>query len=173
MDDNQQRPEVKIPPPIILVENTASRGKRLAAAIIDMFLVMLCVQPFIQQFHLEQFAENPFDIPPEVLIKVLMYEVFVFFMLNVFILYQRGQTIGKRLLNIAIVDMSNQKPKFMILLFNRYLIQLAMIVIPFLNVVDILIILFRNDKRCMHDLIAGTKVIDLKIQTMLQNSIFA
>ncbi len=174
MNDNQQPPELQTQPSISGVDNTASRGKRLAAAIIDIFLVMFCVQPFVQHFNLEQFAENPFNAPPEILFKILMYEVLVFFMLNIFILYRSGQTIGKRLCNIAIVDMTNQKPKLVALVFNRYLIQLVMMVLPFLNVVDILLIFFRKDKRCLHDLIANTKVIDLKIPaTTLHNSIMA
>jgi uncharacterized RDD family membrane protein YckC len=33
-----------------------------------------------------------------------------------------------------------------------------------LTVIDVLFV-FRDDKRCVHDLIAGTKVIDLNIKT--------
>jgi uncharacterized RDD family membrane protein YckC len=154
------------------LDNTASRGKRLGAALIDIFVVMFCVQPFIQQFKLEQYAENPFNAPTEILLKVLFFEVIVFFVLNSILLYQRGQTIGKRLLKIAIVnnaivDGVNQKPKFAALIINRYLIQLAMVVIPLLNIVDVLIILLRSDRRCLHDMIANTKVIDLKITSVV------
>jgi uncharacterized RDD family membrane protein YckC len=149
------------------LDNTASRGKRFAAALIDIFTVMLCVQPFVQQFNLEQYAANPFNAPPEILFTVLLYEVAVFFVLNTFLLHQRGQTIGKHFLKIAIVDMANQKPKFAQLIINRYLIQLAMMVIPLLNIVDVLIILLRSDKRCLHDMIANTKVIDLKITSVV------
>ena len=77
-----------------------------------------------------------------------------------------GQTIGKRIMGIAIVTMDNQKPAFMLLIVQRYLSQWIMGIVPvigiFLRLADILAI-YRADRRCIHDHIAKTKVIDLKI----------
>jgi uncharacterized RDD family membrane protein YckC len=90
----------------------------------------------------------------------------IFFVLHGPSLFLRGQTIGKRMMGIAIVTLDNQKPAFFPLIAQRYMTQwlLGMVpaVGPLLRLADILLI-FRSDKRCLHDHIAKTKVIDLKI----------
>ena len=145
------------------VNNTAALWKRLAAGIIDLFLVSFFVTPFIYRFHLDKIADNPFNVPPDIALKVLLCEVMVFFVLNFVLLMRRGQTLGKWLFSLAIVDLNNQKPNIINLVLNRYMIQLAMVIVPFLNPIDVLLMLFRRDRRCIHDLLAKTKVIDLKI----------
>jgi uncharacterized RDD family membrane protein YckC len=69
-------------------------------------------------------------------------------------------------MGIAIVTMDNQKPAFVQLIVQRYLSQWVVGMVPvigvFLRLADILAI-FRPDKRCIHDHLAKTKVIDLKI----------
>ena len=90
----------------------------------------------------------------------------IFFVLHGFLLQQYGQTIGKRILGIAIVTMDNQKPAFFMLIVQRYLSQWVMGMVPvigiFLRLADILAI-YRADRRCIHDHLAKTKLIDLKI----------
>jgi uncharacterized RDD family membrane protein YckC len=90
----------------------------------------------------------------------------IFFALHGLSLYQRGQTVGKRIMGIAIVTLSNQKPAFFPLIAQRYISQWLVVMVPvigpILRVVDILLI-FREDKRCLHDVIAKTKVIDLSV----------
>jgi uncharacterized RDD family membrane protein YckC len=90
----------------------------------------------------------------------------IFFLLHGFLLQQYGQTLGKRIMGIAIVTMDNQKPAFMLLIIQRYLSQWIIGMVPvigiFLRLADILAI-FRPDKRCIHDHIAKTKVVDLRI----------
>jgi uncharacterized RDD family membrane protein YckC len=146
------------------VDNTAPLVKRVAAAFVDLMLVSFCVTPFIYSLHLESIAENPFDVPPQIAFKILVCEVLVFFALNGVLLFRRGQTLGKRLFNLAIVDMHNQKLTFLHLMVNRYFIQLTMLVVPLLNIVDVMFMFFRRDRRCIHDLFARSKVIDLSIK---------
>jgi uncharacterized RDD family membrane protein YckC len=90
----------------------------------------------------------------------------IFFLLHGFLLQQYGQTLGKRIMGIAIMTMDNQKPAFMLLIIQRYLSQWIIGMVPvigiFLRLADILAI-FRPDKRCIHDHIAKTKVVDLRI----------
>lgn len=155
----------QVPPsaPEIPVNNTASLWKRLAAGVVDLFLVSFFVTPFLYYFKLDKMADDPFNVPPDIALKVLFCEVIVFFILNIFLLARRGQTIGKVVFSLAIVDLDNKTPNIFHLVFNRYLIQLAMMIVPFLNPIDILLMFFRRDRRCLHDLLAKTRVIDLKI----------
>lgn len=147
------------------VDNTASLIRRLLAGIVDLFLVNFFMTPVISlTMDMEAIAKDPFNLPPELAVQVLISSVLVFFALNGYLLLRHGQTLGKRLLNIAIVDLNNQPVTVLNLVLNRYLIQLAMIIIPFLNPIDYLIMFFRRDRRCLHDLIAKTKVIDLRIK---------
>lgn len=90
----------------------------------------------------------------------------IFFVLHGFLLQQFGQTLGKRIMGIAIVTLDNQRPAFVQLIVQRYLSQWVAGMVPVIGVLlrlaDILAI-FRPDKRCIHDHLAKTKVIDLKI----------
>jgi uncharacterized RDD family membrane protein YckC len=165
VNDQQDIPEKQPAQPEIIIDNTASPLKRLAASCIDIFLVLIFVQPFLEKDVQALIQKNTFVLSPDLALKILIYEVLVFFVLNTFFLYRHSQTIGKRVMNIAIRDMQNQKPNFANLILNRYLIQIPMMVVPLLNIVDISFILIRKDHRCIHDLIAKTKVVDLRIQT--------
>jgi uncharacterized RDD family membrane protein YckC len=73
-----------------------------------------------------------------------------------------GQTWGKRLLKLRIVDMEGHKPEFLRLVGLRYAVGQAIALVPFVGpifgVVDALFI-FREDRRCIHDHIAGTRVV--------------
>lgn len=77
-------------------------------------------------------------------------------------LHATGQTWGKRVLKIKIVDLAGNKPPLLTLLTRRILPIHVAGAIPFigplLTLIDTLLI-FRNDRRCAHDLIAGTKVV--------------
>ena len=113
--------------------------------------------------------------------KVLLalFPYISFLVLHGYLLSRYGQTIGKRIMGIAIVTLDNRVPPFFQLIVQRYLIQWLAGRVPssghrrwdhgsvpmvggILRLVDILAI-FRADKRCIHDHLAGTKVIDLRI----------
>ncbi len=89
-----------------------------------------------------------------------------FFALHGYLLSRYGQTLGKRIVGIAIVTMDNRVPPFFQLITQRYLTQWVAGMVPviglFLRLVDVLAI-FRPDRRCIHDHLAKTKVIDLRI----------
>ena len=73
-----------------------------------------------------------------------------------------GQTWGKKVLGIKIVDLAGAKPPIGRLLGARYLPMQLVGNVPFvgpvLAIVNVLLI-FRGDRRCGHDLIAGTQVV--------------
>jgi len=86
-----------------------------------------------------------------------------YLVLNGYLLHKRGQTIGKWALGIKIVSLHNEKilPLWKVF-FVRYVPQVLVAMIPLAGSILILIndlFIFRKNKRCVHDYIAGTKVI--------------
>lgn len=66
-------------------------------------------------------------------------------------------------MGIAIVDMQDKVPAFSRIIGIRYVpFQLAgsIPLITLIPLIDILLI-FRTDRRCLHDMAAGTRVVDV------------
>jgi uncharacterized RDD family membrane protein YckC len=78
---------------------------------------------------------------------------------QIYLLHTEGQTIGKRAANIRIVEVdSGENGGFVRNFLLREFVNGLLAFIPFYAIVDILFI-FRDDQRCIHDHIAGTKVV--------------
>ena len=168
--DNQQpklEPEM---PASTHQDNTATRNQRLSAAMIDGFLGIIVSIPLFNYYGLWELMRTGGEVSTNISIKLTLYGLLMFFALHGVLLYRYGQTVGKRLVGIAIVTLDGQRPAFGHLILNRYLPQwvagFVPMIGPVLGVVDALFV-FRDDKRCVHDLIAGTKVIDLKIKPQI------
>ncbi|MDD5304229.1 MAG: RDD family protein [Elusimicrobia bacterium] len=72
---------------------------------------------------------------------------------------QRGQTLGKRLVGIRIVMKDTlENGGFVVNVVKRGLLNGLLSLIPGYFLVDSLFV-FRADRRCIHDMIAGTVVI--------------
>ena len=75
-----------------------------------------------------------------------------------------GQTIGKKVAKTRIVSMEGKKPEVTDLIFKRYAFVSLLSVIPVaggaLALVDALMV-FKKDRRCLHDLVAGTQVVKI------------
>lgn len=73
-----------------------------------------------------------------------------------------GQTIGKKVAKTRIVTLDGNKPEIGELVFKRYAFFNLVSIIPvaggILSLVNVLWI-FGRERRCIHDLIAGTKVV--------------
>ncbi|MEM9410785.1 MAG: RDD family protein [Planctomycetota bacterium] len=149
----------------------ASRSTRFVSAMLDGVLVSLILFPIqfgtgfyaraqIQQVGIrEQFA-------------MAILGALVMLLLHGYLLYSRGQTIGKWLTGLQIVDeKSHQLLGFLRLYVLRYLWTLPLVVLIILipgtvddimvNIVvlmDVLLI-FGVSRRCLHDYIAGTTVV--------------
>lgn len=96
-----------------------------------------------------------------------------FFVINGYLLAKRGQSIGKFILNIAIVDVDTGKVQpFGSLVMLRYapiyMLQVVMIFVYFLVFMVDALLIFRSDRRTLHDMMARTTVIDLKLQERLR-----
>jgi len=77
-----------------------------------------------------------------------------------------GQTIGKRVAKTRIATLTGEKPQINDLILKRYalfqLIPLIPVVGGLFSLVNILFV-FRKDRRCIHDLVAGTQVIKVTL----------
>lgn len=175
---NDSQPSDFQPKPDAPVDNTAAYHKRFLAFAIDALLLLFAMVFVMRYLGLEPSSTADMQAAQAELYAKLnalsdaskMFLAFaphlIFFALHGLSLYQRGQTVGKRIMGIAIVTLSNQKPAFFPLIAQRYISQWLVVMVPvigpILRVVDILLI-FREDKRCLHDVIAKTKVIDLSV----------
>jgi uncharacterized RDD family membrane protein YckC len=90
------------------------------------------------------------------LISVMLEFLVVGF--NMFYLARDGQSLGKKATHIRIVNADGSKASFVKLVFLRGMLAGVLGLIPFFSMADALFI-FRNDRRTIHDMIAGTIVI--------------
>ena len=138
------------------------RGTRLGAVFIDGFIQIPLVLPLM--YAMGYFDGITRGVKPGFGMMALASLVgFVtFLVVQGYPLATTGQTWGKKWLNLKIVDLDGRKPEFVRLVGLRYATtQLAMLIPVLGNIyalVDTLFI-FREDKRCLHDHIAGTRVV--------------
>ncbi|MEP0356349.1 RDD family protein [Paraglaciecola sp.] len=140
----------------------ASRWSRLGASLVDSFIMMLFVIPimyFVGWFEIISSGEEPSHLYT-LGFGILGIVFFVF--INLKLLVSHGQTVGKKVLKIKIVDLNDDKAELKKHLLKRYGIYFIPNQVPFLGgifqFINILFI-FRKDKRCIHDLVAGTQVV--------------
>ena len=97
-------------------------------------------------------------------LRVFSLGVAGYLLVNGFLLWRNGQTLGKWLAKIKIVDHdSGQVPAFWKLIFLRApffpLLHATFIGYGYLLLIDLLVG-FRRDRRCVHDWVSGTRVVD-------------
>jgi len=142
-------------------ETLATRWQRLWASIIDSLTMMVITLPimyFTGAFDRLAAGEQPGLIYN---LMIALAGIGFFLLINYKSLLNNGQTIGKKLLGIKIVDLNATIPTSKNLL-TRYAAYFGFgqvpIAGPIINLINILFI-FGKEKRCGHDYIAGTKVI--------------
>jgi len=141
----------------------AGRGVRLLAYIIDTVLIILPI--FILIFVLGMETEEIVgdDNMVGVFGVLIALWFLALFVINMVLLYQNGQTIGKRMLAIKIVQVDGSRASLLRIIFLRALPVGILSSIPILGnlffLIDALLI-FQDSRRCLHDLIAGTIVIN-------------
>ncbi len=144
----------------------ASRWLRLGAILLDniiggIFLLPgFCVMLTAGFFTNTDMAQTPLLLAG---FGVLGFGVLVLMGIQIYLLTTRGQSIGKKLLGIKIVNFDDEaNPGFVKAFLLRAFVNGLIGAIPFLGLAytltDIFFI-FRDDRRCLHDLLAGTKVV--------------
>lgn len=139
----------------------ATRWQRLWASIIDSLIMGAITLPlvyFTGGFDVITTGREPSFIYN---LAIALVGIVFFVLINMKLLLSKGQTIGKKVLNIKIVDMEDNLPSQNHLI-KRYGMYLGLGQIPLagpiLSIVNIVII-FGKEKRCGHDYFAETKVI--------------
>jgi uncharacterized RDD family membrane protein YckC len=137
----------------------AGRGARLAAQVVDLFVSLVVLVPAGLAFAWEQ---DRADVP---VLGILLLVIGLLGLLGIqlFLLTTCGQTVGKRTIGVRIAMLEDQRnPGFVNAVLLRAFVPGLISMVPFLgtlfSLVDVLFI-FREDRRCIHDLIAGTQVV--------------
>lgn len=171
----QASPELAPAPGLLPPTELASRWARLGASIIDgiiagiiifpvvILISALSVVPGLQDTG--DWATN-LQLSASSLISQAINAVIglvVYIAINGYFLVKSGQSIGKKALSIQIVDYeTNQLLPLGRVIGMRYALVHALNNVPFVGsffgLVNVLFI-FGNEKRCLHDLIANSKVI--------------
>lgn len=137
----------------------AGRGVRLGAVLIDLVVQVLAIWLVGRLLGMDFFEPEP---TAGALVLNVAIGLAVFLLVQGVLLVRRGQTIGKRLLAIRIVRPDGGRVAPGRLLGLRYGIGFAVSAVPLVGVlfglVDALLI-FRADRRCLHDIIADTIVV--------------
>lgn len=149
----------------------AGRWRRLLATLLDcvfvpaltLFLVMIC--------GVVEDAEDYTDY--WWILWVFLLAVSSYLILNGYPLWRRGQTLGKAIMGVAIVSVSasdnehfphTPAPLWKLVCLRAWFFPLLFVVaLPPIGLVPIIdqLLIFRNNRRCLHDIIAGTVVIRL------------
>ena len=135
-------------------ENLASRGSRFLATVIDVspFVVMQIIKHRLRSIGV---GHTTFMN----ILVVFLVLMFLYAICQIILLVKNGQTVGKKLVRIKIVDVrTGLNGGFVPNVLERGFLMCLLYIIPFFFFVDALFI-FRDDRRCIHDFIAGTKVV--------------
>ncbi len=147
--------------------NLASRGVRLGAKILDVIIMMVVIfVPMIPAFIAIAQAEkggkleNDFPVSALYWFGAAAVAALGLLVWNAIWLSKYGQTIAKRMLGIRIVCFPSGEPAgaakaFWLRAVVNYIINS---IVPLYGLIDACFI-FREDKRCIHDLISETTVV--------------
>jgi uncharacterized RDD family membrane protein YckC len=142
----------------------ATRTRRAWADTLDTVIALIWVVPLWSHFKVvDNLLQGEF-MPLSVEIEIGALSFVMFALANAWFLARNGQTIGKMLLGIRIATLDGGVPELWRTLALRYAPIAIVSVIPTLGLglllptVDVLFI-FRGDRRCVHDMIAGTQVL--------------
>lgn len=150
-------------------ERLATRTERFAGAFIDGLVQAVLVLPASFALGLMLImapgAEGENSLALQLMGTVATFIIgAVFLLINGYLLATRGQTVGKILLKTKIVSDRGEQLPLNQLVLKRYLpiwlLTSIPMVGPLLGLVNALAI-FRDSRKCVHDDIAGTKVIKL------------
>ena len=134
----------------------ASRGERFAGAVIDLVIAIISLIPLVV-IASDKMQQEPLTG----MLIGLGWSVAVMIVVHGYTLINYSQTVGKYFLNIRIEDMDDKPSSFFNILAARFLPITVLSMIPLIGFVIYLVdifMIFRTDKRCLHDLIAGTRV---------------
>lgn len=140
----------------------AGRGARLGGSIVDGLLTMTVATPALfATGYLEVARSGALTVMGTLAFGLLGFMTFL--VLNGYLLATHGQTVGKWVYKTRIVATLDDKilPLWRVCAYRYVPLLIAFqlpVFGPIIGLADPLFI-FRKDRRCVHDLIAGTRVI--------------
>ena len=140
----------------------AGRGARLGAAIIDGVIAGIVSVPIMFATGVWGRAMNgTLGIVDMLLVQIL--GIAVYLLIHGKLLASSGQTVGKKLVGVKIVDHQTEGlVPLKKIVTHRLLPIWAATLVPVVGNILVLVdslFIFRNDRRCLHDQIANTKVV--------------
>ena len=143
---------------IAVQSQLAERSTRLGAVMLDSLIFLACLIPGIVVLSVSNSDGGKGFGGALIAIGWLGLTV-----VQIVLLVKRGQSLGKRALGIRIVRVSDESiPGFVKVVILRLFVPALLVGIPYVGIliwlVDALFI-FKDERRCLHDLIADTKVI--------------
>ncbi|WP_373952307.1 RDD family protein [Vibrio pomeroyi] len=161
-----------------VIENThtvvlASRWSRFWAFVIDGLIYAAAMIPVALYTNLFDRAVSNGAVELHEQIMMFIYGWVVFLLCHGYLLQKKGQTIGKNVMEIAIVDMDGKQIGLFNIVIKRILPMSIFVYIPvigqFISILNYLFV-FRKNRRCLHDLIAGTQVVSVAVPRNLDFS---
>jgi uncharacterized RDD family membrane protein YckC len=140
----------------------ATRISRLFASIIDIVLLMIIFMPIMWLtggFDGVTTGET-FSLGYSIVIGIVGYIIFL--ALNGQLLIKKGQTLGKKLQNIKVVTLSDERPELYPHLIKRYVVFFFIGYVPTIGTLlsfGNLLAIFSKQKKCGHDIFAQTRVV--------------
>jgi uncharacterized RDD family membrane protein YckC len=138
----------------------AERGTRLAAVLLDGLVSIPGVLLFMIPAVMMRGDPGKGGMFLPMALGGLYFLAFAIY--QIYLLSTRGQTLGKKWMKIRIIKLDGANPGFVGAVLLRAIVNGIISAIPYLGgiygLVDILFI-FREDRRCIHDMIAGTRVV--------------
>jgi len=145
----------------------AERGTRLGAAILDsiIFVVMVYLPIFVAAFAsgaLQATSAEAPEVPPMlgvVMLVVAVIGLIVWLGITIKFMLANGQSIGKKICGIKVVRRDGARVSLSRLIWLRNVVNGLLGLIPLYGIIDSLVI-FGEARRCLHDHIADTIVIN-------------
>jgi len=153
-------------------QTLASRWARLGAAILDGIIYGMCmgIGMGIAMFMLKtQITEGGAD-DPEALMALIFKMYGIAFLvaipvmiINAKMIMSSGQTIGKKACSIKTVKLSGENAPLGTVFGLRWLVPFIITLVPLVGSIFALVnvlFIFGEEKKCIHDLMASTKVVN-------------
>ncbi|MGA0839915.1 MAG: RDD family protein [Pseudomonadales bacterium] len=139
----------------------ASRSRRLAATAIDAVLVPSLSLLLVMATGVVEDAEDYADA--WWVMHVLLLAIASYLLLNGVTLWRSQQTLGKRIMGIKVVDTLGSPAAWwrLIVLRAPFFALMFLVVVPPVALLPLIdhLCLFGKKRRCLHDRIAGTLVV--------------
>ena len=143
----------------------ADRGRRFVATLIDVVLVPVVVIGLMLVTGVLEHAADWSESAMPVL-RVIGLGLASYVLLNLWLLWTRGQTVGKAVMRLMTVDAKTGDRVQPWRLFIRGLFfptLYLVVLVPFIALIPVIdqVLIFRKDRRCVHDWVCRTAVVTL------------